>query len=119
MVFILLDFWRKDTIKNPNTKAKEINVTRISMIYLVVSFFLRKFVRKLCSNHPFSVPPYYHVEELTRQLTEYGELLIANKTKATEKKKRYRHESLRGLMNGVSASSEELIEEYLQEKYGT
>ena len=69
-------------------------------------------------NISFNVPLFYPAEELTRQLTEYGELLIANKVKANEKKKHYRHESLRGLMKGVNASSEELIEEYLQEKYG-
>ena len=66
----------------------------------------------------FNIPPFYHVEELTRQLTEYGEMLIADRIKASEKKKRYRHESLRGLLKGVDASPEDLVEEYLQEKYG-
>lgn len=67
-------------------------------------------------NISLDIPPLYHVDELTRQLIEYGEQLIARRLEAAEKKQ-YRHENLRGLLKGIDASSEELVEEYLQEKY--
>ena len=69
-------------------------------------------------NISLNIPPTYHVEDLTRQLTEYAERLIASRTHPTKAVKHYRHESLRGLMKGVNASSEELVDEYLEEKYG-
>lgn len=69
-------------------------------------------------NISLNVPPIYRVDELTRQLTEYGELLIARKVQETDNKKKcYPHESLRGLMKRIDATPKELVEEYLQEKY--
>lgn len=68
-------------------------------------------------NVSLNVPPAYKVDVLTRQLTEYGERLVASKAKPTKKAKHYRHESLRGLMKDIDASPEELINEYLEEKY--
>ena len=65
-------------------------------------------------NISLNVPPTYHVEDLTRQLTEYAERLVARRTKPV---KHYRHESLRGLTRGMNVSSKELIDEYLEEKY--
>ena len=68
-------------------------------------------------NVSLNVPPAYKLDVLTRQLTEYGERLVAGNAKPTKKAKHYRHESLRGLMKGIDASPEELINEYLEEKY--
>lgn len=65
-----------------------------------------------------NVPPTYYVDDLTRQLTEYAEKLITLQTPPIAAVKHYRHESLRGLMKGISASPKELINEYLEEKYG-
>ena len=68
-------------------------------------------------NVSLNVPPAYKLDVLTRQLTEYGERLVANNAKTMKKAKHYRHESLRGLMKGIDATPEELINEYLEEKY--
>ena len=65
-----------------------------------------------------NVPSTYYVDDLTRQLTEYAERLVARQTPSVKTAKHYRHESLRGLMKGVNASPKELIDEYLEEKYG-
>ena len=69
-------------------------------------------------NISLNIPPTYRVDDLTRQLTEYAERLIARQTPQVKKVKHYRHESLRGLMKGVDATPKELIDEYLEEKYG-
>ena len=66
-------------------------------------------------NISLNIPPDYGVARLTQQLTEYAQRLVARRAKPM---KHYRHESLRGLTKGDTASSKELIDEYLKEKYG-
>ena len=64
-------------------------------------------------NIPVDVPNGYSLETLKKQVTEYAKSLIA-KAKTT-KQKHYEHESLRGLF--APANDQELLEEYLEEKY--
>ena len=59
------------------------------------------------------IPKSYRVGLLQQQLTAYAQVLIAQ---SKPKKRRYRHEALRGIFN-TDATEEELIEDYLQEKY--
>lgn len=59
------------------------------------------------------VPKSYRLDLLQQQLSAYAQQLVAS---ATPKRRRYRHEALCGIFNS-DATQEELIEEYLQEKY--
>ena len=68
-------------------------------------------------NISLNVPPTYQVDVLTRQLTEYGKQLIAKETTIRSHKRPSRN-FLKGLTLPKGATSEELIEEYLEEKYG-
>lgn len=62
------------------------------------------------------VPATYHLDELTKQLTEYAKKLVATvKTSKTEKH-HYRHEALKGIFTS-DASERDLVEDYLKEKY--
>jgi hypothetical protein len=63
-------------------------------------------------NVPVLVPKSYRVDLLQEQLTLYAQMLIAS----AKPKHHYRHESLCGIFNS-DATQEELLEEYLQEKY--
>ena len=65
-------------------------------------------------NIPIMVPQSYPVDELKRRLTDYARFIISQPTKA---KRNYRHESLCGIFKS-SSTEEELIEEYLEDKYG-
>lgn len=58
------------------------------------------------------VPKSYRLDLLQQQLTAYAQQLVAT----AMPKHRYRHEALCGLFSS-DASQEELVEEYLQEKY--
>ena len=69
-------------------------------------------------NISLNVPESYGVEELTRQLTEYGERLIARRRYSSKTKKRHSQNFLKGLSIPKDVTEQELIEEYLSEKYG-
>ena len=61
-----------------------------------------------------NVPRSYRIDLLERQLTSYAEQLIAQAKPA--KKGKYRHEALCGIFSS-GASEEELVEDYLKDKY--
>ena len=62
-----------------------------------------------------NVPRSYRIDLLERQLTSYAEQLIAQ-TKPARKGKQHRHEALCGIF-ASGASEEELVEDYLKDKY--
>ena len=61
-----------------------------------------------------NVPRSYRIDLLERQLTSYAEQLIAQAKPA--KKGKYRHEALCGIFS-TEATKDELIEDYLKDKY--
>ena len=63
-------------------------------------------------NVPVIVPKSYRIDLLQQQLTAYAQHLIDS----AKAKHHYRHEALCGIFNS-EATQEELLEEYLQEKY--
>lgn len=67
-------------------------------------------------NVPVDVPKSYSIDLLQKQLMAYAQQLIASARPATKRKKRYRHETLCGIFNS-DATEEQLIEDYLQEKF--
>ena len=69
-------------------------------------------------NISLNVPDSYGIEELTRQLTEYGERLISRRKRMATSKKRHSQSFLKGLSMPSGATDKELIDEYLSEKYG-
>lgn len=66
-------------------------------------------------NVPVSVPKSYRIDLLQQQLTAYAQQLIRSK-KTKSQKKHYQHETLYGMFSS-NAAENELIEDYLQEKY--
>jgi hypothetical protein len=69
-------------------------------------------------NISLNVPETYEVEELTRQLTEYGERLIARRKPSAKSRRRPSHDFLSSFTLPKGATSEQLIDEHLAEKYG-
>ena len=69
-------------------------------------------------NISLNVPESYGIEELTRQLTEYGERLISRRKRAVTSKKRHSQKFLKGLSLPRGMNDKELVDEYLSEKYG-
>lgn len=67
-------------------------------------------------NIPVQVPKGYQLDVLTEQLTKYAQHLIAIRMNQQTVKKHYKHETLCGIFSS-HASEEELIEEYLKDKY--
>ncbi len=63
-----------------------------------------------------SVPRSYRLDLLERQLTSYAEHLIAQAKLARKSKRQHRHEALCGIFRS-GASEEELVEDYMKEKY--
>ena len=63
-----------------------------------------------------SVPRSYRIDLLERQLTTYAEQLIAQAKSAKKGKRQHRHEALCGIFTS-GASEEELVEDYLKDKY--
>ena len=63
-----------------------------------------------------NVPRSYRIDLLERQLTSYAEQLIAQAKPARKSKRQHRHEALCGIFNS-GASEEELVEDYLKDKY--
>ena len=64
-----------------------------------------------------NVPETYQVEELTRQLTEYGERLIARSKPSAKPRRRPSQDFLKSFMLPKGTTPEQLIDEHLQEKY--
>ena len=69
-------------------------------------------------NISLNVPDSYAVEDLTRQLTEYGEQLIARRHSTAGKESTFSSRFLKGLRMPEGKSEQELVDEYLEEKYG-
>lgn len=65
---------------------------------------------------PVNVPKSYSIDLLKEQLAAYAMQLIAAANPAAKAKRRYRHEALCGIFNS-DATEEQLVEDYLQEKY--
>ena len=63
-----------------------------------------------------SVPRSYRIDLLERQLTTYAEQLIAQAKSARKSKRQHRHEARCGIFSS-EASEEELVEDYLKDKY--
>ena len=69
-------------------------------------------------NISLNVPESYGIEELTRQLTEYGERLISRRKRAVASNKRHSQTFLKGLSMPAGTTDKELIDDYLSGKYG-
>ena len=69
-------------------------------------------------NISLNVPETYKVEELTRQLTEYGKRLIAMRKATTKQHKRPSENFLKGFTLPQQTSPEQLVDDYIAEKYG-
>ena len=69
-------------------------------------------------NISLNVPESYGVEELTRQLTEYGERLIARGKPPVKSRRRPSRDFLSSFSLPKGSTSEQLIDEHLAEKYG-
>ncbi len=67
-------------------------------------------------NISLDVPQTYQLETLKQELTEYAKKLVA-KAKPKAEKQHYAFEALRGFAQ-TDASDEELLDEYLEDKYG-
>ena len=67
-------------------------------------------------NVPVRIPKSYSIDLLQQQLTAYAQQLIDSATAAKKDKRHYRHEALCGVFSS-GATEEELLEDYLQEKY--
>lgn len=67
-------------------------------------------------NVPVIVPKSYSIDLLEEQLAAYAMQLIAAAKPAAKAKHRYRHEALCGIFSS-DATEDQLIEDYLQEKY--
>ena len=63
-----------------------------------------------------NVPKSYRIDLLQKQLTAYAQQLIAASKPQAKTKHKYRHEALCGIFNS-DATEEQLVEDYLQEKY--
>ena len=69
-------------------------------------------------NISLNVPDSIGIEELTRQLTEYGERLIAPHREAATALQRHSMHCLHSLSMRKGKTDKELVDEYLTEKYG-
>lgn len=67
-------------------------------------------------NIPVNVPASYRLDELKKQLTEYAEKLVALSKGVAVGKHHYHHENLCGLLK-THGAEEDMVEEYLQDKY--
>lgn len=67
-------------------------------------------------NIPVNVPASYRLDVLKKQLTEYAEKLVALSKGIAVSKHQYHHENLCGLLKTKTAA-EDMVEEYLQDKY--
>ena len=95
-------------------------------IYFVLSSLIRTFAGEHSSNDynmeartinvAVNVPKSYSVDLLQKQLTAYAQQLIATARPVRKSKHHYRHEALCGIFTS-NATEEQLVEEYLQDKY--
>ena len=68
-------------------------------------------------NIPVEVPNGISVDAISRQLADYAKRIIArSKKNNSSRAKHYKHEKLCGIL-ATDARQEELIEDYLSEKY--
>ena len=67
-------------------------------------------------NVSVNVPKSYRLDLLQQQLTAYAQKLIAQAKPKAKRKQHYRHEALCGIFKS-EATEEQLVEEYLKEKY--
>ena len=65
-------------------------------------------------NISLNVPDSYGIEELTRQLTEYGERLISRRNRVQKSKKRRSQTFLKGLSMPAGTADKELIDAYTE-----
>ena len=65
-----------------------------------------------------NVPKSYRIDLLQKQLTVYAQQLVASAHPNTKGKQQYRHEALCGIFNS-DRTEEQLLEDYLQEKFNT
>ena len=65
-----------------------------------------------------NVPESYQVDELTRQLTEYGERLIARRTQEASRRRRPSQDFLKAFSMPKGMTSQQLVDEHLKEKFG-
>lgn len=61
------------------------------------------------------VPRGYSISKLTQQLADYAKMIVRIQS-AEKSRKQYKHESLSGIFND-NATEEELIDDYMKEKY--
>ena len=102
-------------------KFMEIRVKKETRIgkksYLcTVNSIKRKKMEARTINVSVRIPKSYRVDLLQQQLTAYAQQLIDAAKPAKKAKRQYRHEALCGIFSS-GASEEELIEEYLKNKY--
>lgn len=69
-------------------------------------------------NISLNVPENFGMEELTRQLTSYGELLVMRRNLKKRTIGRFSQHFLAGLSLPQDKSDRELVDDYLTEKYG-
>ena len=69
-------------------------------------------------NISLNVPDNYGMDELTRQLTAYGEMLIMRRQHKERTRRRFSQHFLSGLSMPENVSDRELVDDYLKEKYG-
>jgi hypothetical protein len=69
-------------------------------------------------NISLNVPENYGMEELTRQLTAYGEFLVMRRRLKGRAQGRFSQHFLAGLSMPQDKSDKELVDDYLVEKYG-
>ena len=67
-------------------------------------------------NVPVRIPKSYRIDLLQQQLTAYAQQLIDASKPAKKGRRHYSHEALCGVFKS-GATDEDLLEDYLQEKY--
>ena len=67
-------------------------------------------------NVSVNVPKAYHIDQLQKQLTTYAQQLVDSWQPTVRNKRHYRHEALCGMF-AKGPSQDELIEDYLKDKY--
>ena len=67
-------------------------------------------------NVPIRIPKSYRIDLLQQQLTAYAQQLVDAAKPAKKGKRHYSHEALCGVFSS-GVTEEELLEDYLQEKY--
>ena len=92
-----MEFSLKSTIFARRTKCKRIMEARTINVHV-------------------NVPRSYSIDLLERQLTSYAEQLIAQAKPTKKGNWQHRHEALCGIFS-TEATKDELVEDYLKDKY--